>query len=53
LTLHFPPVTLSLAADDTKKSGNSSGLQVQTVVARVNFPYDETRGLYRTLREQS
>jgi hypothetical protein len=29
------------------------GLQVQSVVARVNFPHEGTRGLYRTLKEQS
>jgi hypothetical protein len=29
------------------------GLQVQTVVARVNFPHEGTRGLSRTLGEQS
>jgi hypothetical protein len=29
------------------------GLQVQSVVARVNFPHEGTRGLYRTLGEQS
>jgi hypothetical protein len=26
---------------------------VQSVVARVNFPHEKTRGLYRTLGEQS
>jgi hypothetical protein len=29
------------------------GLQVQSVVARVNVPHEGTRGLYQTLREQS
>jgi hypothetical protein len=39
--------------DDTKQGANSLGLQVQSVVERVNFPHKETRGLYRTLGEQS
>jgi hypothetical protein len=26
---------------------------VQSIVARVNFPHEESRGLYRTLGEQS
>jgi hypothetical protein len=38
--------------DDTKQGANSLGLQVQSVVARVNFPHEKTRGLYRTLGEQ-
>jgi hypothetical protein len=29
------------------------GLQVQSVVARVNFPHEETQSLYQTLGEQS
>jgi hypothetical protein len=37
---------------DTKKCATLLGLQVQSVVARVNFPHEETRGLYRTLGEQ-
>jgi hypothetical protein len=32
-------------------SSDKLGLQVQSVVARVNFPHERTRGLYRTLRE--
>jgi hypothetical protein len=39
--------------DDTKQGANSLGLQVQSIVARVNFPHKESRGLYRTLGEQS
>jgi hypothetical protein len=39
--------------DDTKQGANSLGLQVQSVVARVNFFHEETWGLYRTLGEQS
>jgi hypothetical protein len=35
------------------KGANSLGLQVQSVVTRVNFLHKETRGLYRTLGEQS
>jgi hypothetical protein len=38
---------------NTKQGANSLGLQVQSVVARVNFPHEETRGLYQTLGEQS
>jgi hypothetical protein len=34
------------------KGANSLGLQVQSVVARVNFRHEETRGLYQTLGEQ-
>jgi hypothetical protein len=29
------------------------GLQVQSIVARVNFSHERTQGLYRTLGEQS
>jgi hypothetical protein len=39
--------------DDTKQCATSLGLQVQSVVARVIFSQEKTRGLYRTLREQS
>jgi hypothetical protein len=39
--------------DDTNQYASSLGLQVQSVVARVNFPYEGTRGLYRTFKEQS
>jgi hypothetical protein len=35
------------------KGANSLGLQVQSVVARVNFPHEETQVLYQTLGEQS
>jgi hypothetical protein len=35
------------------KGANSLGLQVQSVVVRVNFSHEETQGLYRTLGEQS
>jgi hypothetical protein len=42
-----------LSGDETEQGSNSLGLQVQCVVARVNFPHEETRGLYRTLGEQS
>jgi hypothetical protein len=38
--------------DDTKQRATSLGLQVQSVVARVNFPHEETRGLYQTLGER-
>jgi hypothetical protein len=38
--------------DDTKQGANSLGVQLQSVVARVNFTHEETRGLYRTLGEQ-
>jgi hypothetical protein len=37
--------------DDTKQCATLLALQVQSVVARVNFPHVETRGLYRTRRE--
>jgi hypothetical protein len=39
--------------DNTKQCATFLGLQVQSVVARVKFPHEETRGLYRTLEEQS
>jgi hypothetical protein len=39
--------------DDTKQCATLLGLQVQSIVARVNFPHEKTRGLYRTLRKQS
>jgi hypothetical protein len=39
--------------DDTKQCATSLGLEVQSVIARVNFPHEETWGLYRTLGEQS
>jgi hypothetical protein len=35
--------------DDTKQGANSLGLQVQSVVSRVNFLHGKTRGLYQTL----
>jgi hypothetical protein len=31
--------------DDTKKGANSSGLQVQSVVERINFLHEGTQGL--------
>jgi hypothetical protein len=37
--------------DDTKQCATSLGLQVKSVVARVNFPHEGTWSLYRTLRE--
>jgi hypothetical protein len=37
--------------DDTKQYATLLRLQVQSVVARVNFPHKKIRGLYRTLRE--
>jgi hypothetical protein len=39
--------------DDIKQCATLLGLQVQSVVARVNFLHKETQGLYRTLREKS
>jgi hypothetical protein len=39
--------------DDTKQCATLLGLQVQSIVARVNFPHEKTWGLYRTLGEQS
>jgi hypothetical protein len=39
--------------DDTKQGANLLGIQVQSVVARVNFLHEETRGLYQTLGENS
>jgi hypothetical protein len=38
---------------DTKQCVTLLGLQVQSVLARVNFPHEETQGLYQTLGEQS
>jgi hypothetical protein len=35
------------------KGAKSLGLQVQSVVARINFPHEETWDLYQTLRKQS
>jgi hypothetical protein len=46
-------VQWGLVSDDTKKGANSLGLQVRSVVARVNFPQEETWGLYQTLGELS
>jgi hypothetical protein len=37
--------------DDTKQCAILLGLQVQSIVARVNFLHKGTRGLYRTLEE--
>jgi hypothetical protein len=42
-----------LPIDDTKQRATPLGLQVQSVVARLNFPHEETRGLYWTLGEQT
>jgi hypothetical protein len=42
-----------LPIDDTKQCVTSLGLQVQSIVARLNFPHEKTQGLYRTLGEQS
>jgi hypothetical protein len=39
--------------DDTKQCAILLGLQVQSVVARVNFLHKGTRGLCQTLGEQS
>jgi hypothetical protein len=36
--------------DDTKQGANSSELQVQSVVARVHFPHEGTRGLISNSR---
>jgi hypothetical protein len=47
-----PVMVLENSLDDTKQGANLLGLQVQSVVASVNFSHEETRGLYRTLREQ-
>jgi hypothetical protein len=38
---------------ESKQGSSSLGLQVQSVVARVNFPHEKTQGLYQTLGEQS
>jgi hypothetical protein len=46
-------MTQENSLDDTKQGANSFGLQVQSGVAWVNFPHEETWGLYRTLGEQS
>jgi hypothetical protein len=35
-----------LAHDDTKQCATSLGLQVQSVVARVNFPHEGTSWLH-------
>jgi hypothetical protein len=43
----------TLKTYDTKQCATSLELQVQSVVARVNFPHEETWGLYQTLVEQS
>jgi hypothetical protein len=48
-----PPILVwALVADDTKQCATSLGLQVQSVVTRVNFPHEGARGLYQTLGEQ-
>jgi hypothetical protein len=48
-----PTTTPENSLDDTKQGANSLGLQVQSVVARVNFPHEETWSLYLTLGEES
>jgi hypothetical protein len=61
---HFLPLVRSLEilfiiiisllyTDDSKQGANLFGLQVQSVVAWVNFPHEKTRVLYQTLAEQS
>jgi hypothetical protein len=40
----------SRAVMTQSKGANSSGLQVQSVVARVNFPHEGTRGLISNSR---
>jgi hypothetical protein len=39
--------------DDIKQCATSLGLRVHSIVARVNFPHEKTRGLYQTIGEQS
>jgi hypothetical protein len=51
--VHIPRAEHTYPADDTKQCATSLGLQVRSVVARVNFPHEETWGLYQTLGEQS
>jgi hypothetical protein len=51
--LYFPATAPENSLDDTKQGVNLLVLQLQSVVARVNFLHKETRGLYRTLEEQS
>jgi hypothetical protein len=46
-------MALENSLDDTKHCATLLGLQVQSVVARVKFPHEGTRGLYRALGEQS
>jgi hypothetical protein len=36
--------------DDTKQGANSSGFRVQSVVERINFPHEGTRGLISNSR---
>jgi hypothetical protein len=48
-----PATALENSLDDTKQCATLLGLQVQSVVTRVHFPHEGTRGLYRTLGEQS
>jgi hypothetical protein len=42
-----------MAHNDISKDANSSGLQAQSVVAKVNFPHEGNRGLISNSREQS
>jgi hypothetical protein len=51
--LYSPATVPKNSLDDSKQGANSLGLQVQSVVARVIFPHEETRSLYQTLGEQS
>jgi hypothetical protein len=50
--LCFSAPALENSLDDTKQGANSLGLQVQSVVARVNFSHKKTWDLNRTLGEQ-
>jgi hypothetical protein len=47
-----PVIASENSLDDTKQGAKLLGLQVQSVVARVKFSREETRGLYQTLGEQ-
>jgi hypothetical protein len=53
MTSNVHTIQLKQPTDDTKQGANSLGLQVQSVVARVNFAHEETQGLNQTLGEQS
>jgi hypothetical protein len=45
MTSNVHTIQLKQPTDDTKQGANSLGLQVQSVVARVNFAHEETQGL--------